>query len=85
MMQIMVIYMPIIWDFVPICTIFILHSSNFSRETSKDERDTLTRPLSEADKNAMRGSDGTFTERVLNGRDRAYTKEQREEMLQADV
>ena len=49
MMQVMIIYMPVIWDLVPICTIFVLHSSNFSRETLKDERETLIRPLSEAD------------------------------------
>ena len=36
LMEVMVVYMPVLWDLIPICTILILHHQNFSHQNPQD-------------------------------------------------
>lgn len=61
----MVVFMPFVWDLLPICTIFILHHSNFTNQNKDaiEERETLIRQFSETSDSQIRASDGAFMDR----------------------
>lgn len=61
----MVVFMPFVWDLLPICTIFILHHSNFTNQNKDviEERETLIRQFSETQDSQIRASDGAFMDR----------------------
>jgi hypothetical protein len=48
-MQVMTVFMPILWDLFPIWIIYVLHHDNYSKQAkyNKEERETLIRIASE--------------------------------------
>ena len=84
-MEVMVVDMPYVWDLLPICTIFILHHSNFNKQKKEliEERQSLLRQHEDDSMTDTRVSDSSFlnSQTAFANKERKYTQQEKNDML----